>query len=609
MTSPTGSARVPHRARHEPGVPGPGRRRAPRRRRLVLGGLGVLLLIGGTWLVVAGLQVHSSLTAVRAHLERAGSAGLSGDPSAAGREVSLAAIAAGEARAASSSPPWVVAASVPVVGGPFRSARDLAAVVDELVVEVLRPVLSEASTLFPDRLRPAGGQIDLAAIAGSRPVLTRAAEAARAVDRRAGAITPSGYVAQLDDASHALQARIRQLADGLEAGRTAAELLPAMLGAEAPRRYLLAFQTTAEARGTGGLIGGFGILTADRGTLDLDTLASNRELESGAPPGLDLGPEYAEQYAGYSSTTLWSNANSSPHFPYAARIWSSLWEQQGGGRIDGVVAMDPFVLAHVLGAVGAVTLPGGEVVGAADVVRITGSEAYLRFGADTAGRKDYLQSIVRAVAEEVFAGSGSTTAMLGALTAAAGQSRLAVWSAVPEEQAVLAGTALGREVARTTAPHAAVVVNNGSGDKLDHYLSGSLGYSAGPCSGPDRWSLVSVDLRNGAPAGPLPESVTGPRARKPPGAANTNRLVVSLYATEGAALRGVSVDGVPATARIGRERGHPVFTLGVEIEAQATRNVVFDLVEPTAAGAPVVPVQPLARPLDVTVAVPDCGAP
>lgn len=595
MTDPDGPARPESRPR------------PARRRLLLLGGPVVLLLVGGTWLALAGLQVHSSLTAVRAHLERAVTAGTSGDGAAAEHEVSLAAAAAREARAATSSPPWAVAASVPVAGRPFLGARDLAAVTDELVTEVVGPVLREGAALLPDRLRLPDGRIDLAALAGSREVLTRVSAAARDLDVRADAIPPSGYVAQLDDAREALQTRTQQLADALDAGRTAAELLPPMLGAESPRRYLLAFQTNAEARGTGGLIGGFGILTADRGVLDLDTLASNRELESGAAPGVDLGPEYAEQYAGYSSTTLWSNANSSPHFPYAAQIWSSLWAQQTGEQLDGVIAMDPFVLAHVLRATGAVTLPGGEVVGADDVVRITESEAYLRFGADTTARKDFLQAIVTAAAERVLAGSGSASAMVGALATAAGESRLAVWSARPDEQAVLAGTAVGREVTRTAAPHAALVVNNGSGDKLDYYLSGALGYTAGPCSAPERWSLVTVDLRNGAPTEPLPESVSGPRDRKPAGEANTNQSVVSLYATEGAVLRGVSVDGVPATARIGRERGHPVFTVAVAVAAQSARNVVFDLVEPAVAGAPVVPVQPLARPLDVAVAVPDCG--
>lgn len=607
MTSAFESLRSAARRRRDLRDSRTGRRRAPRH-RLVLGGLLVLLLIGGTWLGVAGLQVYSSLTAVRAHLERAVSASVSGDRTAAEQEVALASTAAARARAASSSPPWAVAERVPALGQPFRSARDLAAVADDLVSEVLRPVLSGGAALLPDRLRAPGGRIDLAAIVESRGLVARAADAARAIDRRAAVIAPSGYVAQIDEARRAMQTRVSQLANALDAGRTAAELLPAMLGADGPRRYLLAFQTNAEARGTGGLIGGFGILTADRGTLDLDTLASNRELETGAPPGPDLGPEYAEQYAGYSSTTLWSNANSSPHFPYAARIWSSLWAQQSGEQLDGVIAMDPFVLAHVLRAVGAVELPGGEVIGADDVVRITESEAYSRFGDDNAARKDYLQAIAQAVAERAFGGAGSTTAVLGAFSTAVSESRLAVWSAFPDEQAVLAGTALGHEVARTTAPYAAVVVNNGSGDKLDYYLAGSLGYTADPCSGPTRRSLVTVDLRNTAPTELLPESVTGPRERKPAGSANTNWLVVSLYATEGAALRGVSVDGVPVTARIGRERGHPVFTLRVAIEPQAARNLVFDLVEPTAPGAPLVPVQPLARPLDVAVAVPVCGS-
>ena len=100
--------------------------------------------------------------------------------------------------------------------------------------------------------------------------------------------------------------------------------------------------------------------------------------------------------------------------------------------------------------------------------------------------------------------------------------------------------------------------------------------------------------------------MAGPRQLTATAPPNTNRLLVSLYATDGAQLSGVSVDGVPTTARIGAERGHPVFTTTLLIPPGATQRVVFDLVEPTSPGQPVVPVQPLVEPMGVTVAVPHC---
>ena len=79
---------------------------------------------------------------------------------------------------------------------------------------------------------------------------------------------------------------------------SAAVLLAALLAASAcsndkrpttpatrTRTYFMGFQTNAEARGTGGLLGGFGILRFDNGKATVDTLAPNTGLwPSGARP-------------------------------------------------------------------------------------------------------------------------------------------------------------------------------------------------------------------------------------------------------------------------------------------------------------------------------------
>ena len=64
-------------------------------------------------------------------------------------------------------------------------------------------------------------------------------------------------------------ADVRKKVDELSVTTTsaarAAELIPPMLGADGKRRYFLAFQNPAESRGTGGLLGAYGVLEADQG--------------------------------------------------------------------------------------------------------------------------------------------------------------------------------------------------------------------------------------------------------------------------------------------------------------------------------------------------------
>ena len=242
----------------------------------------------------------------------------------------------------------------------------------------------------------------------ARSALATASSAAAAVDERASRIPPTRFVPVIDNARRAVQGQVSELATMLHIASTAATLLPPMLGADGPRTYLLAFQTNAEARGTGGIIGAFGVVKTDRGEITVDTLATNRDLEEGASPGVDLGPDYREQYTGYSSTTL---------------------------------------------------------IDAGNVVAITESESYARFQDDNSARKDYLESIATTAATKIL-GGGSTTGILGALGRAADEKRLAAWSAVPAEQDVLASTVLGHVVSETNSPYASVVVLNGGEGKL-----------------------------------------------------------------------------------------------------------------------------------------------
>src|SRR5581483_3244461 len=80
-----------------------------------------------------------------------------------------------------------------------------------------------------------------------------------------------------------------------------------------------------------------------------------------------------------------------------------------------------------------------------------------------------------------------------------------------------------------------------------------------------------------------------------------NRLEVSYYATQGALMQAVDVDGQPGTATVGRLLGHPVYTVDLELPRGTTRTIVWHLHEPAGTGTPIVLRQPGVRPLHVSV--------
>ncbi len=393
------------------------------------------------------------------------------------------------------------------------------------------------------------------------------------------------YVGAIDRARIQLREQTSELSGLLENTALAARIAPAMLGGDGPRSYFMGFQTNAEARGTGGLMGGFAILRAEDGAVRVDDVASNRELRLDYAP-IDLGPDFTRLYGPSRPTQDFRNSNVSSHFPYAARIWQSIWKQESGESVDGgVIATDPVALSYVLDVVGAVTMPDGEKITAENVVELTGSTAYARFGDDQKARKEYLETIARKVVVKLTGDIDRPRALLEALGRAASEGRLAVWSSHGDEQEVLATTALGHSVPEDPAPYAGVVVNNLGGNKLDYFLERGIDYTAGSCVGQTRTSTVTIRLSNTLPSGEHTAYVAG-MFDNPMGApVGTNLTDVSLLATQGARLERVTVGGRPAFALTGKELGgHPVFGVQLPVPQGATVEVVYELTEPVVGG-------------------------
>ncbi|MDN5543698.1 MAG: DUF4012 domain-containing protein [Rhodococcus sp. (in: high G+C Gram-positive bacteria)] len=551
--------------------------------------------------VISAMAARDSVNEVKTSL-------LSGNTEELNANIESAAHSVERAREAANSLPWRVAAAAPGVGSPFRSVQGIVDVVGGLVSDVLRPASKTGAVLSTGDSDGSGHELNLAAFSEALPALGQAKMASARLATEANDV-PSTFFSPVDGIRAQLVEQTGQLTGWLDTGYSAAQILPPMLGAEGTRNYFVAFQTNAEARGTGGLMGGSAIVRAENGQISVEKPESNLELELKYDP-IDLGSDFDAMYGGaLASTTNWQNANFSPNFPYAAQIWRSIWAQHSGLTVDGVIATDPVALSYILSAVGPIEMPDGEIIDATNVVEITLNEAYFRFGEDQYARKDYLQNIAKAVIEKINARSGSMKDLFLAIAKAVSEQRISVWSANPSEQEFIAGTEVAHTVPEDAAPYANVIVNNGAGGKMDYYLARSIAYHAGSCEGERRNSTLDVQLTNTAPMrDDYPSYLIGRRteATQYPGPPGTNRSIVSLFATEGAELSQVTVNGVPSFALATKELGHSVFTLPVVTEPGKSADIQFKMTEPTASGEARVPVQPLVMPAHVEVDVPTC---
>jgi hypothetical protein len=325
----------------------------------------------------------------------------------------------------------------------------------------------------------------------------------------------------------------------------------------------------------------------------------------GVAATVDFGPDYNHLFGTAGTTTTYRQGNLSPHFPYAAQIWASMWKKYSGQNLDGVIAIDPTALGYLLAVTGPATLPDNTQISGANAVALTQATSYAKFGgtsqAADAQRKAYLLQIASAASKKILDSRGSPTALLAAAGKAAGQRRILVWSADPAIQADLAQTSIAGIIPTTTAPYVGLSINNGAGNKLDYYLDRSLTWTRTGC-GPTRRTVVTITLTNNAPASGLPGYVTNRSdTHSYPVKPGDNRLIVSYFATQGALLNDITVAGRPGVGRMGAELGHPAYIVDVELPRGTSRTIVIHLKEPAGTGPPIVLRQPLVRPLRVTL--------
>ena len=571
------------------------------------------------WLGIQGLTAKSNLEKARDSAEQSKDALLGGKSEDATRFAENAQFYAGQARAATHSVPWNIAAAVPLLGSPLKTTQQISDVVVGLARDVLLPAAGMGAGLSPDKLID-GTRINLKLLREEQPRLSELSAAAAKLDAEAQAISNPAFLSLIRDARSQLQDQTSKLAQLLGNTSLAAQLAPSMLGADGPRTYLMVFQTPAEARGTGGLLGGVGLLRFNSGIPSVDTVRVNYALLR-ATANVDLGPEFNAVYGWTNPYTDFRNSNLSPHFPHAAQIWKSMWERKvaGGGPgepVDGVIAIDPVALSYLLGAIGPVTLEDGEVVDQDNVVELTMSTAYARFttnadrGANQVARKEYLLEIANAIVNKLTGPLPAPRELLDALGRAAGEGRIAVWSTSPADQKLLEETPLAHVVPEEASPYAQVVVNNLAGNKMDYYLKREIEYVADDCDGDMRNSTITVRLTNTATDQPLPEVVAGAPGlteglplKVPSGTMVTS---VRVIATKGARLMSVTSNGQRTSAFTHVERGHPSFEVQVAIPPGQSGELSFRLSEPTTPGEPQFPVQPLVDDVTPVISVPAC---
>jgi hypothetical protein len=341
-----------------------------------------------------------------------------------------------------------------------------------------------------------------------------------------------------------------------------------LASSQTPKLYLIAFQNSAEARGTGGILGAYAIVEFDKGSFKVIKTGSNEPLYGSSLEKIpiDVPDEYRRLYG--ENPAILQNSNLSPHFPYGAEIWLALWKKEFGQKLDGVIAIDPTALSYILKSTGPITLNSGEKITSENLVADTLKDAYERFEKDNKARKQYLVDIMNATVKHLNSGEYSKIKMAQAIRDGIVANRILFYSTDKRAQTNLSKVRLGGFMSLASNNEFRTVIQNIDAGKLDYYLDRDIKIESKSCEKIKETQVrirVTNTLKTGVGVSPyvLTRADKGKPASLIPG---SHRFKVFIYGPTNAKL--VSVSRENRTANLGggsTERGRPIYVADVDL--------------------------------------------
>jgi len=537
----------------------------------------VVLFAAVAWIGLDALHARADLKAAAGQVRVLQSQVAKGDKKAAAVTLTSLQRHAASARASTHGPQWTAGRALPWLGPNIAAVQTVSEVIDGLAKNAMPTLINATSLVDPQTLAPVKGRIDLAPLVKAAPGVEEADAQVQAGLGRLNAIDPGALIAPVSAPVADLQTRVGKLALTTATAARAVRLLPPMLGAKGPRDYLLLVQNNAEPRATGGIPGSVILLRADHGAVTVVKQRSGSSLNLAAPALPVTAPEKA--LFGENLATDMRDVTFTPDFPRTGQLARAIWNAQVGGNVDGVLSVDPGTLAAMLGATGPVTVPNGPPLTSQNAVPLLLNTIYLKI-ADPAKQDAFFSATASAVFKAVLGGQGDPAQVVRALAQSAREGRLLVWSAHPQEQALLSGTVLSGDLVGVQghSPVIGVFLNDGTAAKLGYYLHTDVVARTTACHPNGSQEMtIRVILKSTAPknAAQLPRYITGGGIVVPAGEVRTNVL---LYPPKGGMVDSVRVSSGEPGVFSQNHKGFAVVGNTVQLKPGGQATIAYDVI-------------------------------
>jgi len=569
----------------------------------------------GILVVLIGLVVWGSILANRAFaakdaLEEAiplasktqdliAAGDLEGAKAAAGELTALTA----EARTQTNGRLWKAVEWVPVVGPNMAAVRVSSTAVDDLVNGAVIP----ATDITVEALKPQGGVVDLVALQQLADTVGTVSDTIDQVAADLDGLDRSSLIGPVESGVNQLDEAVTKLKPTLDTADTTLKVLPAALGADGPRNYLMLFQNNAESRGTGGNPAAIVMINATDGKLTITKQANSGDFNNNRPaPIMELHPETAALY-GDKIGRFMPDITLTPDFTESAELMRAYWAESFGTPVDGVLSFDPVALSYLLEATGPVTLQTGDKLTADNAVSELLNQVYFRY--DEGDEQDeYFAAAASSVFKALTAGSGDMSALLDSLGKAVDEGRLMYVPTAEAETEYIAGTRVSGKLPADNSEKTmvGVYVDDVTEGKLDYYAKLAVAATSDQCTVEAPTFTTTATFASTLDPGAVDDlaEYISPARFFAKGVIATDLV---FYGPVGSTFASAKVDGAPAAATALPHLGRPAVKISIVNPPGVSHNVMATF---TGAAGEYGPLEvwhtPMVQPTEVTVTTPGC---
>jgi hypothetical protein len=534
----------------------------------------IALLVDGLYTFFA---VGHALESARGDLRRGAHALLAGHYQSAHAEFSNATSASATAEGLQGHPAFWVASHLPFLNrdpaalAALDHSSDLASQAGLDAVQAVHamgaPTEGLAATIYSH------GQVNLNASQRGEPffvdiedLLTRAYTVLRAA--------PPPFFGPVRDALSAAIEKVAEARDAVHKTRSLVQALPSLFGRDQTKNYLLVFDNPSIARGSGGPVDFYGLMTARSGALSVGTVRPVDQLAApAAPPG--LAPLwFRKNYQATGTFTSWEKVTQSPTFPAVAPIIQNFYEASTGTHVDGVIEMDPIAMGLLSKAVGPLHQPNfGITVNYHNAVRVLTHDVYVHFGQDQRARDVYVAGLIEEVWKRISHGQASAAELATAMGKAASGSHFTLFSSTPSDERALNQVGVGASFS-TFQPNVQMASSNDTTtSRLGYYVHRKIDTVARLTRKGQAFVTTTIQVQNSAPK--VPDQVLVRKARS--GLLQTD---LSLILPLNAHVQDLSLAGKTQRYKVSAEGNNPRVTLPLRVPPGSSTTVKLSYLVP-----------------------------